>query len=342
MDEETWANALTPRLMDAVRQRIGHRKNRNAVIDMFRWTVASNLWHRTKKGFHLVRGSDSGGQDGLKMDPFLQSLGLTEGKIRGAIKTLLEDEIIEVIPQVFAPRRDGKLWRWNHRLQKRNPPLLYRFKPWIQDLIRRESRQTADSSSSVASSLLTDLSRNSSGIKNENHITGNLVGLMAKVARKPTTGPVANPGAPFAGAVGAAVERMHRAMFRPSMGSVHPASLAATGQEAPVHADRTQYTARDADWLDRWAHVVEVPLFDHPRVYGLEPMEGEHPRRTIHGPPGIHSAVLAWLDYNVGIAGAAYAVHWFMQNVRSDSRDIRVGFRDATAAIAFSMRWCGR
>lgn len=239
MDELLWRNAIPDRVMDAVMQRIESRRNRNAVIDLLRWIVAKDLHWRTEKGFHLVRGSDPGMRDGLKTDPFLQSLGLTEGKIRGAINTMRETEILADIEQNHpkSPKR-GLIVRWNFRRQKRNPPCLYRLGSWLQDLLRLELRGNSRSHHPVASSAKKKVSRNSSRIQNNNLFTGKLSSALLPG--------LANVFGRLSG----------RSASLPTQGPM----------PSQINAGRQ---SRVAAWRRDWDHCVSINERDNPRLYGV-------------------------------------------------------------------------
>lgn len=209
MDLTVWDNALSPELIKAVEGKIANRKNRIAVMALFRWMVAMKLWYRTKKGFHLVRGSDPNLAEGLKSNPFLIKLGLTEAKIRGAITLLTVVGILEVIPDQGDPR---KRFRMNFRLQKRNRPILYRFAAWIHDVIRDTRHENRDSTSRQPSFSSSDLAHKAL------HPQGGLIvgekTSEPESTKPPPPRPVVKTGLGLKKDLGAALDRLAAGVWR--------------------------------------------------------------------------------------------------------------------------------
>lgn len=232
MDLTVWDNALSPEVIRAVEQKIAGRKNRVAVMLLLRWMVAMKLWHRTKKGFHLVRGSDPRLEEGLKSNPWLMKLGLTEAKIRGAIKLLVAVGIIEMIPDEGDQK---KRFRTNFRLQKRNRPILYRFASWIHDVIRDTRAGNRDSTSRKPSFSSSDLPHKALRPQG-----GLIVGEKTSappMPPQPPPSPVANPGRFLRGKLGSAMERLKEGVLGRVQPDTLPAALeigAALGRE---HSD---------------------------------------------------------------------------------------------------------
>lgn len=92
---------LTPAAYDAIGTALIGRKNQGAAIALVKWLVSRGHHHRTETAFSIVRGSHPGRPGGVKDDPYAQELGLSESKIRGGIKTLLEEDVIERIPDEY-------------------------------------------------------------------------------------------------------------------------------------------------------------------------------------------------------------------------------------------------
>lgn len=152
---EQWIGAISDEAAQGVFAEFEGAKNRNVCVDMVRWTVATGRAWRTKDGFHLVRGSVKHRPDGLKEDPFLQSIGITAAKIRGFLKQCLKRGIIEILSKPNEPDESGRFWRLNRNGRPRNPPVVYRFTKAFLNILRR-GQNAKESGPKVALSPLAE------------------------------------------------------------------------------------------------------------------------------------------------------------------------------------------
>lgn len=132
-------SAVTVELAPAAHDWIGTallgRRNSGTAMALVRWLVSRGHHHRTEKPFAVVRGSHPGQPGGVKDDAVAISFGLTESKIRGALKTLVEEDVIERIPDEHDLPTGGR--RILHRDGRAyTPEVLYRFSKRVLRLLR--------------------------------------------------------------------------------------------------------------------------------------------------------------------------------------------------------------
>lgn len=127
---------LAPAAFDWIGTALLARRNSGTAMALVKWLVFRGHHHRTERPFAVVRGSHPDRPGGVKDDPYAQELGLTESKIRGGIKTLVEEDVIERIPDEhdlpdgtrrILRREDGKPY---------TPEVLYRFSKRVLRLLR--------------------------------------------------------------------------------------------------------------------------------------------------------------------------------------------------------------
>ncbi|RYF20755.1 MAG: hypothetical protein EOO77_07380 [Oxalobacteraceae bacterium] len=212
MTDAIWQNALPPSAMNVLMQALGGSKAASRAVSFTRWIVGKGLWVRSRCGFHLVRGSNPNLPEGLKEDAFLVGLGFTAGKIRGAIKALLDAGILERLDGPNAKRS------FNWRGQRRVPPVKYRFSTAFYGMlkgaspspVRKESSKPVASSSSLFLSPIKDT------------ILNGLRLSVGKLGKQPEPSkPVCSPSAPHEGLeaalakLGGLVHRDHGTVPRP-------------------------------------------------------------------------------------------------------------------------------